>query len=122
MLSKITPDLISAEITKTGMAKHEALLESSKSLQNKGNNDPQAVEDAANKFEALLLHQMIRSMWSTVEQKGVLGEDSNAQQIFRDMLNEAVAKTVSEGEGIGIKKYLRRELLGVDEPSKPRKA
>lgn len=68
------------------------------------------LEKASGGFEALLLHQMLKSMWSTVQTTGLLGEDSNQAQIYQDMLNQAVADSVAEGRGIGVKDFLRNQL------------
>jgi len=59
-------------------------------------------EEAAKQFEALLIQQMMESMWSTVPQKGLLS-GSNEEAMYRDMLNEALATSISEGKGLGIK-------------------
>ena len=69
------------------------------------------LEKASSGFEALLLHQMMQSMWATVDATGLLGEKSNQAEIYQDMFQQSVADSVSEGRGIGIKKFLRKELL-----------
>lgn len=72
--------------------------------------DKKAIDKAAGGFEALLLHQMMKSMWATVDTSGLLGEDSNQAQFFRDMFNEAVADNIAKGRGIGIKSFVGKEL------------
>ena len=64
---------------------------------------------AATEFEALLLHQMMSAMWSTVPKDGGFdgGKDG---ETYRDMLNEATARNIAEGQGIGIKEVIVREL------------
>lgn len=66
-------------------------------------------EEAAKQFEAMLLKQMIDSMWSTVPKNGVLSS-SNEEGMYRDMLNEALASSISEGRGIGIKEVILRDM------------
>ncbi|HMO19205.1 MAG TPA: rod-binding protein [Oligoflexia bacterium] len=68
------------------------------------------VEKAGSGFEALLLHNMLKEMWSSTGSEGLLGENSNESRIFRDMFNQAVADEVAKGEGIGVKKFLKKEL------------
>ena len=68
------------------------------------------IEKAASGFEALLLQQMLKSMWATVQETDVMGDDSNAAGIYRDMLNERIADTVSKGRGIGVKDMLIKEM------------
>ncbi len=67
------------------------------------------MEEAATQFEGLLLQQLFKSMWSSVPQEGMLS-GSNEEGYYRDMLNEALAKDFSEGQGIGIKQVILNEL------------
>lgn len=78
-----------------------------------GVKDAKELEKATGGFEALLLHQMLTAMWSTVEETGFLGEDNNQSQIYRSMLNQAIADEVSEGKGIGVKDFLKKEIAKV---------
>lgn len=71
----------------------------------------QQPEVAAQQFESLLIKQMIESMWSTVPQKGLLS-GSNEEAMYRDMLNEALANSISEGRGLGIKDVIMKDLKG----------
>lgn len=66
-------------------------------------------EGAAQQFEAMLLKQMIDSMWSTIPKDGVLS-GSNEEGMYRDMLNEALANSISEGKGVGIKEVILRDM------------
>lgn len=69
----------------------------------------QQPEEVAKQFEALLLKQMIDSMWSTVPKEGLLS-GSNEEGMYRDMLNEALAKSISEGKGIGVKDIIFKDI------------
>lgn len=68
--------------------------------------DPQL---AAQQFEALLVKQMIDSMWRTVPKEGLLS-GSNEESMYRDMLNEALANSISEGRGIGVKDVILKDI------------
>lgn len=68
------------------------------------------IDKASSGFEALLLHNMLQEMWGSTGQGGILDENSNEMNIFRDMFNQAVADEVVKGEGIGVKKFLTKEL------------
>ncbi len=92
-------------------AQQSAALDKAKSIQSKALTSDAEVEKAASGFEALLLHQMLKSMWETVETTGMFGEDSNQAKIYQDMLNQAVADSVSEGRGIGVKEFVKKQLL-----------
>ena len=71
--------------------------------------NPEEVKKAATQFEALLVHQMMKSMWKTVHSEGLL-TGSREEELYRDMLNEAIAGDISKGQGIGIKEIIMREL------------
>jgi len=64
---------------------------------------------AAEQFEALLVQEMLKSMWSTVPKEGLL-TGSYEEGMYRDMLNEALAKSISEGQGIGIKDVILKDI------------
>ncbi len=93
-----------------GISRQENQLQRAKSLASKEVSTDADIDKAAEGFEALLLHQMIKSMWSTVEKNGLMGEDSHQSQIYQDMLNQAIADSIAEGKGIGVKDFLKKEL------------
>jgi len=76
------------------------------------------IDKAASGFEALLLHQMLKEMYSSIEGSGVFGENSNEAGIYKDMFVQAIADTVSSGRGIGVKDFLRKELVKLTDASK----
>ncbi len=92
------------------ISRSESELQQAKSLASKDVSSAAEVDKAATGFEALLLHQMIKSMWSTVERTGLMGEDNHQSQIYQDMLNQAIADSIAEGKGIGVKDFLKKEL------------
>lgn len=85
--------------------------EKAKNLANREVKDKTQVDKATKGFEALLLHEMMKSMWATVNTEGLLGEDSNQGQIFRGMFHQAVSDEISKGKGIGIQQFLETELV-----------
>ncbi|MCB0345854.1 MAG: rod-binding protein [Bdellovibrionales bacterium] len=115
-------DIKTAGLMDSGMTAEFAKLQSQaqkvKSLASKDVKEEKELDEAAAGFEALLLHNMLKEMWKTVEFTGFLGEDSNEAQIYRDMLNQALADSVAEGEGIGVKDFLKKELSKSDSASK----
>ena len=68
--------------------------------------DPKA---AAEQFEAMLLKEMLKSMWSTVPQEGMLS-GSYEEGMYRDMRNESLAQSISEGQGMGIKDVILKDI------------
>jgi Rod binding domain-containing protein len=85
-------------------------LEKADRLKNQEVTDAKGREKALNGFEALILHEMLKSMWGTVENTGLLGEGSNEANIYRDMFNQAIADKTADGKGIGVKKLLDAEF------------
>lgn len=64
--------------------------------------------DAANQFEALLIHNMLKSM-----RKTTMSEDtSNQRAMYDDMLDQQLADTMVEAGGIGVAKHLLAQLEG----------
>jgi flagellar protein FlgJ len=66
-------------------------------------------QEAAKQFEALLVKEMLESMWSTVPKGGMLS-GSNEESLYRDMFNEALANSISEGKGIGVKDVILKDF------------
>ena len=93
-------------------------VDAAKALSKQQLKDEKAVEKAAGGFEALILQEMFKSMWSTVETTGLMGEDSNAAQIYTDMFHQAVADSVSKGRGMGLKQFVKHELVSHELASK----
>ena len=75
---------------------------------------------AAEQFEALLLQEMFKSMWATVP-KGQLLSGSQEEGFYRDMLNEALAESVSRGQGLGIKDVITKEFTNDESKRKEEK-
>lgn len=66
-------------------------------------------EKVAQQFESMLVKQMIDSMWSTVPKQGLLS-GSQEEALYRDMLNEALANSISEGKGMGVKDVIFKDI------------
>lgn len=67
------------------------------------------IEKSAKEFEALLLQQMLKGMWNSVPQGGLLS-GSREEELYRDMLNEQIAKDMASKQGLGIAKVVAREM------------
>ena len=74
------------------------------------------VATVSREFESQFLHQMIDSMFETIEGGGTFG-DSNASQIWRGMLSEQYANSIVDAGGIGISDSVQRELIAMQEGS-----
>lgn len=68
--------------------------------------DDAAAREVANKFEALLVHNMLKSM-----RKTTMAEDtSNSRAIYDDMLDEQLADTMIKSGGLGIADQIVRQI------------
>ncbi|MBX7137151.1 MAG: rod-binding protein [Oligoflexia bacterium] len=74
-----------------------------------GGTEKAKAEQAATQFEALLLQQMMKSMWATVPQDKLMGS-GNEEMYYRDMLSEALADNISKYKSIGVKEVLLKEF------------
>jgi Rod binding domain-containing protein len=92
-----------------------------KQLKNQEFRDEKEIDKAASGFEALLLQQMMQSMWSTVEFSGMFNEDGNQASIYRDMFNQAIADETAKGRGMGVKEYVKQQLTRVSAKEKGNK-
>jgi Rod binding domain-containing protein len=79
-------------------------------LKGQKTDSPKEVEKATKGFEALLLQQMMHSMFETVDHTGLMGEDSNEADIMRGMFTQAVADEIASGKGIGVKEVVSKEI------------
>jgi flagellar protein FlgJ len=67
-----------------------------------------SAEAAAEEFEALLLKQMISEMWTAIPKED--GSSSREQEMYYDMYHDSIARSISEGGGIGIKEELLSDM------------
>ena len=90
------------------------------SLKAESNQDV-ALKKIAQQFESLFLHEMLKTMRKANEsfEEGSLfsGKDT---QFFRDMYDQQMAVSLSEGRGIGMTDVLVRQMSQMQQgPSKP---
>lgn len=100
----------SVSMMDTSLIRNQSIASKAESLNSSkfANLQTKEAEKASEDFEALLLQQMFASMWKST---GLFGEKAGREEeLFRDMLNEAVAKDVSKSKGIGIKDEVFQEL------------
>ena len=69
----------------------------------------EGAQKAATDFEALLVHQMINSMWSSVPKNPLFG-GGNEDEIYRDMYTDAISKNIAENQSLGIRDVVLKEL------------
>lgn len=73
------------------------------------------IEGTAKDFEALLLHQMLTAMWRSVPTYGETSlATSREEELYRDMLNEALSNSIAEHQGLGIADIIAKEMKKQD--------
>ena len=74
----------------------------------KGKEDERLME-ACREFESIFLHMMIRQMRSTIPENDLI-EKSHARGIFEDLHDEELAKSMAQGQGIGLAQQMYQQL------------
>ena len=73
-----------------------------------GDTRREEIVSVARKFEALMLHTMLKSMRATIAEDELTGNDG--QDLYRDMMDQEIAKNISESGGFGLQTMLARQL------------
>lgn len=71
---------------------------------------------AADEFEAIFISQMLKSMSTGIKTDGPFG-GGQSEDIYRELMNEELGKTISKNGGIGISDAIYREMLKNQEVS-----
>ncbi len=69
---------------------------------------PEAADAAARQFEALFIQMMLKSMRDAMPVDS--GIDGDGVQFYREMFDKQIALEMSQGEGIGLRESLLRDL------------
>jgi len=107
----------SSNLGMTAMMQRQALTASSPKLptvdpDKKG--DPEAIREVAKQFESVFLHQVFKSMRSTVPKDGML-QSGFGGEVFTDMLDQKYADLASKSSSFGLADTIARQLMGADE-------
>ena len=81
---------------------------------NSGKVVDQKAKETAVEFEAFFLSQMLNNMTSGLQTDTTFG-GGESEKIFKDMLNDEYAKSMSRQGGIGIADMVYREILALQE-------
>jgi Rod binding domain-containing protein len=73
--------------------------------------------EVAKKFEAILIHQMLKAMRQTVHKSDLL--NSFSLQQYESMMDEEIASEMSKQKGIGLADSLFYQLSRLDKASNP---
>lgn len=76
-------------------------------------NDPAALREVANQFEALFLETLLKSMRDASLADPLFG-DSDQLDMYQGMMDQQLAVEMASGKGIGLADLLVRQLGGAD--------
>lgn len=94
--------------------------------QNPESKDQKKLKQAAQEFEAIFVKQMLDAMEKTVDRSNSILSGGSAEEYFRSMLNDHVARNISTGpggSGFGLAEAIYRDmsgLLGKEAPLAPK--
>lgn len=74
------------------------------------NKEKEDLKKVSQDFEALFLKKLFDEMDKTVDRKNSLFDGGNAEEIFRGMLNDERAKSISKSGGIGLGELIYKQL------------
>ena len=97
-------------------AKVRQLTDAQESSGTAKNKDKELME-VAKKFEALLIHQMLKEMRKTVHKSDLL--NSFSLQQFESMMDEEIATEMAKHKGIGLADSLYYQLSRLDAKTNP---
>jgi flagellar protein FlgJ len=80
-----------------------------------GNQTNEELKSVAHEFESIFVHQLLKSMRSTVQKTGLL--DSHATQMYESLYDEEVAKLMTEQRSMGLADIVYRDLVRLEEKS-----
>lgn len=78
--------------------------------------DDAKLRQACKEMESVFMSYLMKSMRSTVKPTDIFGSEKE-ESMFRDMLDDEVAKSASKQKGIGIADMLYNQLSRIDNQS-----
>ncbi len=82
----------------------------------------QSAQDAAKEFEALVLSEMLKPLFESVETPGLAGGGAPGSEAFEALLHQHYAAAIAERGGLGLADNLKAALIeaqasrGADDP------
>ena len=71
--------------------------------------DKKALKKTCQDFEAIFVQSLFKSMRKTVPDGGVFKKD-NATAIYQDMLDQEIAKNISQKQSVGLAEKMYRQM------------
>ena len=78
-----------------------------------GNADQKKLKKAAQEFEGIFVQQMLEAMDKTVDRENSILSGGSAEQYFRSMMNQEIAKSMTSGlggSGFGLAETIYKQM------------
>ena len=83
-------------------------------LSETGNNKTnEEIKSLAHQFESIFVHQLLKSMRSTVQKTGLF--DSHATNMYESLHDEEMSKLMTKKKGIGLADIIYKDLARLEE-------
>ena len=105
-MKTLSPSQVDLELTRLG-ERTEALAAGMKKGRSK---DSDEAREAAREFESFLLYYLIKTMRETVHESDLFG-NRRSEQVYRSMMDEAVAHRLAERGGLGMGDAIYRQIV-----------
>jgi flagellar protein FlgJ len=80
----------------------------------KGRLDRDRLETTCQEFESLFVSYMMQQMRRTIPEDGLIGR-SQAEKIYTGLLDNEIAKTVSQRQGVGLAKVMYEQMAALQD-------
>ena len=77
--------------------------------------DPTHVKEVAQDFESLFIHQLLKEFDQTVHHEDSLLYAGHAEDVFRSMYNQELARVMAKAGGIGFADMIEKDVLAREE-------
>jgi len=109
-----TTSLIGQDSYITGLHKQAAVQAAALQSQSGKNQDLQKVHDAAEKFEAFFISQMMEHMTAGIETNPLFG-GGHGEEMWKSMLNQEYGKEIAKSNRLGITDQVMSSMLKMQE-------
>ena len=79
-----------------------------------GGDSKEAIENAAEQFEAVFISQMLKPMFESIERNEMFSGGQGGK-MFRGMMVEEYGKKMAEAGGIGLAEHVKQELIDIQQ-------
>jgi flagellar protein FlgJ len=74
--------------------------------------DQDRLKKTCQEFESLFVSQMMQQMRRTIPEDGIIGR-SQAEKIYTGLLDNEIAKTVSQRQGVGLARMMYEQMAAI---------